>query len=128
MFRLSKMFRFEAAHFLPHHDGKCRRMHGHSWQATIVCEGYHLKHEGPKQGMLLDYGEISDAMEPIVDGALDHHLLNDTVNANPTSEVVAVWIYFRLRDKLPGLKGVIIEETCTSRCEYFPSPDDLIGR
>ncbi|NES98612.1 MAG: 6-carboxytetrahydropterin synthase QueD, partial [Desertifilum sp. SIO1I2] len=30
-----KEFRFEAAHHLPHHDGKCRRLHGHSWVGRV---------------------------------------------------------------------------------------------
>jgi 6-pyruvoyltetrahydropterin/6-carboxytetrahydropterin synthase len=34
-----KEFRFEAAHRLPHHDGKCRRLHGrHSWVGRVYVE------------------------------------------------------------------------------------------
>jgi len=37
---------------------------------------------------------------------------------NPTSEVLAEWIWQRLRAALPGLTRIILRETCTSGCEY----------
>jgi 6-pyruvoyltetrahydropterin/6-carboxytetrahydropterin synthase len=40
---------------------------------------------------------------------------------NPTSEAVARWIFDRLKPKLALMRAVIIEETCTSACEYRPS-------
>jgi 6-pyruvoyltetrahydropterin/6-carboxytetrahydropterin synthase len=30
-----KEVRFEAAHRLPYHDGKCQRLHGHSWIGRV---------------------------------------------------------------------------------------------
>jgi 6-pyruvoyltetrahydropterin/6-carboxytetrahydropterin synthase len=50
---------------------------------------------------------------------LDHRYLNDIEGLeNPTSEVLAMWIWERLRPKLPALARVVIHETCTSGCEY----------
>lgn len=121
-FTLSKSFRFEAAHQLPLHDGKCARLHGHSWVVTIEVSGDILITGGPQTGMLIDYGEISKAMRPLLDDQLDHHYLNATLGLeHPTSEQVAMWIYWRLLPALPSLSAVIIEETCTSRCEYRPT-------
>lgn len=37
--RVGKEFRFEAAHRLPRHDGKCRRPHGHSYVLWVEVEG-----------------------------------------------------------------------------------------
>lgn len=122
MYRLSKTVRFEASHQLPHHDGKCRRLHGHSWQATVVCVGDTLEVAGPKRGMLVDYGDLSAVLKPIVEESLDHWHLNDSTGLeSPTSEALAEWLYnkltkdHRIRDLL---HSVIVEETCTSRCEY----------
>ena len=53
-----KEFRFEAAHRLPHHDGKCCRLHGHSWLGRVYVKGNQLIKDGSKQGMLLDYGDL----------------------------------------------------------------------
>jgi 6-pyruvoyl tetrahydropterin synthase len=33
---ISKTFKFEAAHSLVHHDGKCSREHGHSVLPTLL--------------------------------------------------------------------------------------------
>lgn len=128
---LTKTIRFEAAHKLVNHDGKCERLHGHSWTADIECRGYSLTARGPKKGMVLDYGDISEAVKPIVDDVLDHHYLNQTLLTDaPTSEVVAQWIYNWLRDvaKLRGLHAVTVHETCTSACKYKPKDAKKIKR
>jgi 6-pyruvoyltetrahydropterin/6-carboxytetrahydropterin synthase len=72
----------------------------------------------PAQGFLVDYGDIKKAISPIHD-ALDHRCLNEIAGLeNPTSEMLAVWIWDRLAPLLPLLAEVIVCETCTSRCEY----------
>jgi 6-pyruvoyltetrahydropterin/6-carboxytetrahydropterin synthase len=38
---------------------------------------------------------------------------------NPTSEMLARWIWERLEGRLSGLFRVTIRETCTSQCDYF---------
>lgn len=121
MWYLSKQFRFEASHCLPHHDGKCSRLHGHSWVGYAMVAGDALESQGPKQGMVLDYGDMSGPLKRLVDERLDHYHLNDSTGLeNPTSEEIARWIYDRLQPELPDLSSIVIEETCTSRCEYRP--------
>lgn len=123
MFTLEKEFRFEASHQLHNHDGKCARLHGHSWVGRLVLEfpGNNLITAGPKQGMALDYYDIGQAIRPVVEEHLDHWHLNNTVNAvSPTSEIVARFVYEKIKPLLPNLVAVVIEETCTSRCVYRP--------
>jgi 6-pyruvoyltetrahydropterin/6-carboxytetrahydropterin synthase len=113
---LRKTFQFEAAHRLPHlpKTHKCYRLHGHSFQAEIVVSG----ECDAKLGWLMDYADIAAAFKPLWD-QLDHYCLNDVAGLeNPTSENVAVWIWERLKPKLPQLTEVIIAETCQSRCVY----------
>jgi 6-pyruvoyltetrahydropterin/6-carboxytetrahydropterin synthase len=113
---LAKTFHFEAAHDLPTFpaDHKCRRLHGHSFQFDVVVEG----DVDPAKGYLIDYGDITKAAEPIV-RRLDHFYLNEIEGlSNPTSEVLAKWIWDRLRPALPQLSAIIVHETCSSRCEY----------
>ena len=72
----------------------------------------------PAKGYLIDYGDIRDACEPIRK-QLDHYHLNEVEGLeNPTSEMIARWIWDRLKPTLPLLRRVVIHETCTSRCEY----------
>ena len=114
--RLVKSFGFEAAHWLPTfpQGHKCRRLHGHSFRVEIAVEG-----DVPgERGYLVDYGEIQKAFEPVRD-ELDHRCLNDVKGLeNPTSEVLAAWLWKRLAPALPLLAEVIVQETCTVRCEY----------
>jgi 6-pyruvoyltetrahydropterin/6-carboxytetrahydropterin synthase len=123
LFTLTKKFTFEAAHDLPRHDGKCRRLHGHSWVMVVAVAGDRLRETGPKSGMLMDYGDMSLVVKPLVEAKLDHHYLNDTTSLdNPTSEELARWIYEQLKPLLPLLLWVEIQETCTSSCRYQPLP------
>jgi 6-pyruvoyltetrahydropterin/6-carboxytetrahydropterin synthase len=113
---LRKTFQFEAAHLLPHLPAshKCRRLHGHSFVVDVVVEG----ECDPKLGWLMDYADISAAFKPIHE-QLDHFYLNEIAGLeNPTSENLAVWIWERLKPKLPLLKEIVVAETCMSRCVY----------
>ena len=113
---LRKSFQFEAAHLLPllTKAHKCRRLHGHSFKVEIVVAG----ECDPKLGWLMDYAEISRVFKPIWT-QLDHNYLNKIPGLeNPTSEVVAVWIWRKLKPKLPLLTEVIVAETCTARAVY----------
>ena len=109
-------FTFEAAHRLPHvpHGHKCARLHGHSYRVIV-----HV--DGPVEsgtGWVMDFGDIKTAFEP-VRKQLDHYYLNEIDGlANPTSEILAAWIWERLAPGLPGLSAVTVRETCTSGCTY----------
>lgn len=138
-FILSKTFPFEAAHRLDHHDGKCARLHGHSFKLTIVVAGANTQEEevesrpghgnhsnfrpNPKGNMLLDYGDISEIVKPFVESHLDHHFLNKTLETEmPTSEYIASFCfdYFsrEFRQRGVELREVRISETCTSEAIY----------
>jgi len=113
---LRKTFQFEAAHLLPllPKTHKCRRLHGHSFKVEIVVAG----ECDPTLGWLMDYADISDAFKPLWE-KLDHRFLNEVPGLkNPTSEAVAIWIWTRLKPKLPLLTEVVVAETCTARAVY----------
>lgn len=117
--RLEKRFKFEASHQLPNHDGKCARLHGHSWQGALSVEGDKLHEDGPKAGMVIDFGDISKVINPLVEQFLDHHHLNETTGLeNPTSEEIARWIHRQVAHLFSGEVTVRIEETCSSACSY----------
>lgn len=128
MYTLRKRFTFEAAHRLPKHDGKCARLHGHSWGLVVEVRGPEVQASGPKAGMLLDFGEIKAAVQPLLDGVLDHYYLNETTGLeDPTSEQLAAWVYLRLQGKVPGLYAVEVEETCTCAAR-FEAPAGVSGK
>ncbi|MCE9571678.1 MAG: 6-carboxytetrahydropterin synthase QueD [Deltaproteobacteria bacterium] len=114
--RLQRDYRFEAAHFLPKvpEGHKCARVHGHSYAITIVLEG----EIDPALGWVMDFAAIDEHVNPLV-RALDHRVLNDVDGLdNPTSELLACWLWDRLRGSLPVLVEVQVAETPTSRCVY----------
>jgi 6-pyruvoyltetrahydropterin/6-carboxytetrahydropterin synthase len=111
-----KEFGFESAHSLPNvPDGhKCARLHGHSFRVSVHVEG----EVGDHSGWVCDFAHIAAACDPVRD-VLDHRYLNDIAGLeNPTSEVLARWIWFRLAGDLPGLSMIEVRETCTSGCRY----------
>lgn len=121
MFTLEKEFRFEASHRLPLHDGKCQRLHGHSWAGKVILQGDELQASGPQSGMLQDFGRVSAALKPLLEEKLDHWHLNETTGlSNPTSEELARWVFNHLKPLLHLLVAVRIEETCTSACTFKP--------
>jgi 6-pyruvoyltetrahydropterin/6-carboxytetrahydropterin synthase len=59
-----------------------------------------------------------EAFAPLYD-QLDHHYLNEIAGLeNPTSEVLARWIWTRLHPTLPELCRIVVRETCTTGCVY----------
>ena len=114
--RLTKTFRFEAAHDLPTfpEGHKCRRLHGHSFRFDVAVAG----EVDESLGYLIDYGELKRAVDPIV-MLLDHHYLNEIPGLeNSTSENLSRWLWNKIKPSLPLLKKVTVYETCTSVCEY----------
>ena len=111
-----KEFTFEAAHLLPNtpERHKCRRLHGHSFRVGLYLRGK----AGAHSGWVMDFAEVEAAFQPTL-GELDHTYLNDIEGLeNPTSEVLARWIWKRVKPKLPGLSKVVLHETCSAGCVY----------
>lgn len=114
--RLTKEFRFEAAHTLPSlPDGhKCRQMHGHSFKVEITIEG----EVDPAIGWIYDHKKISQAMDPLLE-RMDHSYLNDIEGLeSPTIELIAAWFWKKLEKDLPGLFEIKIYETPTASCAF----------
>lgn len=120
LMEIFREFTFEAAHRLPNvpEGHKCARLHGHSFRVQVHVEGP----VDPQSGWVMDFADIKTAFKPLMD-QLDHHYLNEIEGLeNPTSEVLARWIWRRLVDLLP-LSQVMVRETCTSGCVYRGAED-----
>ncbi len=113
--RLVREYTFEAAHRLPEvpPGHKCERLHGHSFRIEVAVKGP----VDERTGWFIDYGRLDELWAPI-DEALDHRYLNDVEGLeNPTSEVLARWIWRRLESDVPVVR-ITVFETCDARCEY----------
>jgi 6-pyruvoyltetrahydropterin/6-carboxytetrahydropterin synthase len=111
-----KIFTLEAAHRLPNvpPGHKCARLHGHSFRVEIHVTG----DLDPNTGWVMDFADLKKVFQPIYDH-LDHNYLNEIPGLeNPTSEMLARWIWEQLKPILPQLSEIVVHETCTSGSRY----------
>jgi 6-pyruvoyltetrahydropterin/6-carboxytetrahydropterin synthase len=114
---ISRSYRIEAAHRLPNlpADHKCARLHGHSFEVTLVVRG----ELDPTLGWILDFAAIDRAFAPVF-ALVDHRYLNEVPGLeNPTSEVFARWVMERVTLPAGRLARVVVSETCTSSCTVY---------
>lgn len=69
-----------------------------------------------EDGMVIDFVEIKRIVNEEVFSKLDHAHLNDVIE-NPSCENIIIWIWEKLKDKLP-LKKLSLYETENYCCEY----------
>lgn len=125
LIRLRKTF--DASHQLPYHQGKCARLHGHTYRVEVGLSGPVRadRPEDPQSGMVLDFASVKSALAGLLP---DHLSLNDPVGAevahmsvpdrqstwrhglrNPTAERLAVLLYDLLKDAERTFDGAVIE-------------------
>lgn len=93
---LIKTFQFEAAH------ARGGKLHGHSYVIDITCAG----ECDETLGWLVDYGEISNAFDPIY-RALDHRKLEDVDGLDDVSlSGVEGWVTARIAHIIPFFQSV----------------------
>jgi 6-pyruvoyltetrahydropterin/6-carboxytetrahydropterin synthase len=83
--RATRTFEFDAAHRLPLHDGKCRRLHGHRYKVEVTVRGSIVLDDGPEHGMVMDFARIDVACDKIKD-RLDHRTM--LLSTDPLCEVL----------------------------------------
>ena len=109
--RIYKDFQFEAAHFLPSAAAGTAnaRIHGHSFRARVVIDG----EPDTETGYVFHFDDLSAAIAD-TEAALDHRMLNDVEGLSaPTLERIAVWIWNRLANRVPGLVEIhVSRDSC----------------
>lgn len=113
--KVCKIFRFDAAHYLPDYIGKCRNMHGHSWVLEVELGG-----KANKSGMVMDFALLKKHIVVAVIDILDHSLLNTFLKI-PTCENLLLWIAERLRNPevMPTYETVWDESNMTIHTLYI---------
>jgi len=113
---LTKSFVFDACHYLPYHERKCKFLHGHTYHMDISIKNKVLQ----ETGMVMDFGEIKKIVEEEVLDKFDHGFLNEYIEY-PTCEVMISWIWFALSKRLKGIDSIKVWETDGSSCEMRAS-------
>lgn len=109
-------FSINAARRLPNlpADHVCSRVHGHTFQIELHMCG----DVDPETGWVVDFADLDGPVET-VKAALEHRYLNDVEGlSNPTSEVLAMWIWDRVAPDLGGLSKVVVMEGSDRGCVY----------
>jgi len=147
--RITKHFDFETAHALYGYDGKCKNVHGHSYQLYVTIIGTPIEDaEHVKNGMVLDFGDLKKIVNKEIVDIFDHAtVLNKNsphkelaekirphspkvilVDYQPTSENMIVDFAKLISAKLPEsvkLHSLKLYETQNSYAEWHASDQQL---
>ncbi len=98
---ICKEMRMAMAHRLPHHDGKCRQLHGHTYVVRVYVTGevQPVSEDNPQSGMVVDFGVVKEFLKS-VEGRMDHQFGNETIDPYPTAERLALAIAEMVPDGL----------------------------
>lgn len=137
MYQLKTSSTFDSAHFLSGYEGKCSNLHGHHWTIEVIVGTEVLQTDGAKRGMVLDFGDIKQAVRMLAD-SYDHALIYEmhslqctTVEAllaegfhlisvpfRPTAENFAHHFYEKLKETGMPVIRVTVYETPNNCASY----------
>ncbi|MDG1314162.1 MAG: 6-carboxytetrahydropterin synthase, partial [Flavobacteriaceae bacterium] len=135
--RITKQFSFETGHALYGYDGKCKNIHGHSYQLFVTVIGKPISNsEHVKFGMVIDFSDLKKIIKEEIVNVFDHatvfnkntpHVelakeLSDRghdvilVDYQPTSEMMVIDFAQKIKNRLPNtikLHALKLQETTT---------------
>lgn len=141
--RITKQFFFEAAHALYGYDGKCKNIHGHSYNLAVTVIGKPISDDKHvKNGMIIDFGDLKVIVKKEIVDIFDHatlfnkntphiSLANELIQRDhkvilvdyqPTSEMMLIDFAEKIQRKLPSkikLHSLKLHETGTSYAEWY---------
>jgi 6-pyruvoyltetrahydropterin/6-carboxytetrahydropterin synthase len=140
--RITKQFRFEAAHALWGYDGACRNIHGHSYILYVTLIGKPITDPNhPKLGMVMDFSVLKEIVNEMVIDPFDHALMIRSgtphqklalsselvgkvmeLDYQPTCENMVTDFAAKISSRLPSnirLFSLKLHETATAYAEWF---------
>jgi len=117
MFEVKTESHFSAAHHLLNYNGECEHQHGHNWKVEVFAKGENLD----TSGILIDFKILKKEVNEVLD-LLDHKDLNELeyfAGISPSSEVIARFIYKKLKEKFYTITKVSVWETENSCATYY---------
>jgi 6-pyruvoyltetrahydropterin/6-carboxytetrahydropterin synthase len=131
---VTKTFTFEAAHALDGYEGKCKNIHGHSYELELTVSGkVDQTPEISAQGMVIDFGDLKSLVKNHVLPLYDHCLLlkkdsrfkslvsenqkTRLVDFQPTCENMLLEIVWIIQQHVPkniSVQKCLLRETATS--------------
>ncbi len=121
MFQLEISREFAAAHQLRGYNGDCSNLHGHNYRIVAILRAKELD----EIGIAVDFKKLKAALDEII-MEFDHTNISENplfADLNPTSEMIAVVIYKKLKEKINdgnvSLYGIKVYESPTSSAMFF---------
>ena len=121
MFEVKIEANFSSAHHLLNYKGKCENVHGHNWKVEVTARGNNLD----RSNILIDFKVLKKMTNEIIE-YLDHKDLNELPEfkgQSPSSEFIAKFIYYKLKEQIKEISRVDVWETIGSRASYFELED-----
>lgn len=130
-YQVAKVISFCYGHRLLRYHGKCKYLHGHNGLAEII-----LRKSGlDVRGMVVDFTDVKNEIGAFINDKLDHKMLLHKkdplvpllkksgepftlMDANPTAENIAKFIYEFAKSKKFPVVAVKLWETETSYAVY----------
>ncbi|WP_299054817.1 6-carboxytetrahydropterin synthase [uncultured Polaribacter sp.] len=146
--RITKKFTFETGHALYGYDGKCKNVHGHSYQLFVTVSGQPISDQkNVKFGMVIDFGDLKKIVNEEIVNVFDHATVFNKntphvelakelldrghevllVDYQPTSEMMVIDFAEKIKKRLPkniALHSLKLQETATSYAEWFASENN----
>ena len=108
IYKVNKMYKFEAAHRLMDDNSECANLHGHSYKVEVELKAKSWRVR-ENDGKVLDFNIIDDIVGNLIDD-LDHSYLNEvlaTEEMNTTAENLAAFVFDQVAN------GLMAESLCT---------------
>lgn len=93
--KVSCTFSFDSAHFLENYPGICANMHGHTYKLDVEAKGF-----VDDNGFVIDFLVLDKIVRENVIAPLDHKIINDVLDFNPTAENMVLWMFSKLNTPL----------------------------
>ena len=145
--RVTKEFKFEAAHALLGYDGLCKNIHGHSYKLFVTIIGEPITDiSDSKLGMVLDFGDLKLIVNSQIVKKFDHSIIlnknTDTskfdsvdemfsrkhyTNYQPTCENMLIDFVEKIKNNLPNsveLHSIKLYETANSFAEWVSTDNE----
>lgn len=112
MYKIKVQTEVAGAHWLSlNYDSPCQRLHGHNWLIEVEIATDELD----DNGMVCDFKVAKTILKKYVHDVLDHTVLNDTFDFNPTAENISKWVAGQVNQ---ALIEYVVKGTVTKVCVY----------
>ena len=71
---ISKEVKFDCAHMLSGHKGKCANLHGHTYTVQVLLTGEPIS-GGSSDHMVMDFGDLKKVLEEHIVNVFDHAVI-----------------------------------------------------